>query len=394
MNRSLASLVLFGATCFLVAPSTSFAAQLTISNQVALPGMSIQVPVNLGAQGSTITGMQFDIQFDDAVLSVSATLGNSANSAGKQLYSSNVAVNTLRCVIVGLNQTAIADGSVVNLMVEIAATAGAGVDALNLANVSATDAMGQAIPISAAGGAITVQSTPTLQLNGLVNAASWQSGPVAAGEIITVLGSAIGPVPSQQSSGAVIGTKLGGVSLLFDGTPAPLLYASSNQINAVVPYEVDGKTVTQVQVQFGQILSSAIAVAVDQAAPALFTLNSSGTGSGAILNQNSTVNSPSNPATVGSVISLYATGAGQTNPPGVDGQIAGSILALPLLPVSVQIGGINATVLYAGAAPGLVAGSLQVNVRVPNGVSTGLSIPVLLTVGMSTSPSGVTVAIQ
>jgi hypothetical protein len=110
------------------------------------------------------------------------------------------------------------------------------------------------------------------------------------------------------------------------------------------------------------------------------------------------VNSLTNEAAAGEVISLYATGAGLTNPSEVDGKIIGvDVLPVPRLPVSVRIGGVDAEVLYAGAAPLLVSGVLQVNVRVPaysTTASTGLTYrttlaPVVLTVGTTQSMAGV-----
>jgi uncharacterized protein (TIGR03437 family) len=91
---------------------------------------------------------------------------------------------------------------------------------------------------------------------------------------------------------------------------------------------------------------------------------------------------------------FFATGAGQTDPPGADGQIAGDTLPKPLLPVTVQIGGLDAKVLYAGAAPGLVAGVLQVNCIVPSDSPSGYAVPIMLTVGNISSPAGVTLAIK
>jgi uncharacterized protein (TIGR03437 family) len=123
-------------------------------------------------------------------------------------------------------------------------------------------------------------------------------------------------------------------------------------------------------------------------------MDGSGAGQGAILNQNSTVNSPSNPAAKGSIIIVFATGAGQTDPGGTDGQLAGDPLPIPLLPVSVQIGGLDAKVLYAGAAPGLVAGVLQVNCVAPLDSPSGYAVPIVLSVGKTSSPAGVTVAIK
>lgn len=386
---------LFGTVLFLAEANSTFAAQLALTSQVVSPGSSVEVPVNFLAQGASVSGIQFDVQFANSILSLSATPGDAANNAGKQLDSNSVAANTEQYVVIGINQTVIADGIVVNLIVNISANAESGVYVLNLANATGTDPFGQPIAIRATSGTITVQTGSGFQASGLVNAASWLAGPVAPGEIITLMGLAIGPTSPQQPSGSATSKTLGGTSLLFDGNPAPLLYAGPNQINAVVPYEVSGNAVTQVQVQSGQTLSQAVPVQVTAAVPAIFTLNLSGVGQGAILNQDYTVNSASNPATVGSVVMIYATGAGQTSPAGVDGQVTGSALSYPLLtPVSVNIGGINSAVLYAGSAPGLISGALQVNAMIPAGVPSGSSVPVLLTIGEATSPAGVTIAIK
>jgi uncharacterized protein (TIGR03437 family) len=91
---------------------------------------------------------------------------------------------------------------------------------------------------------------------------------------------------------------------------------------------------------------------------------------------------------------IFATGAGQTDPPGVDGQIAGDTLPKPLLPVTVTIGGVAAQVLYSGAAPGLISGMLQVNCVIPAGAPSGWAIPIIITVGTTPSQPGVTLAIQ
>jgi uncharacterized protein (TIGR03437 family) len=132
---------------------------------------------------------------------------------------------------------------------------------------------------------------------------------------------------------------------------------------------------------------------VAPSAPALFTAASSGTGQAAALNQDSSANSVSNPAAAGSVIVLFGTGEGQTNPAGQDGVVANGIYPAPVQPVSVKIGGKPAQVLYAGAAPGEVAGLLQINAQIPAGV-TGNSVSVQITVGVASSQPGVTIAIR
>jgi uncharacterized protein (TIGR03437 family) len=134
-------------------------------------------------------------------------------------------------------------------------------------------------------------------------------------------------------------------------------------------------------------------VPVAAAAPAIFSANSTGAGQGAILNQDSTYNSASNPAAPSTILQIFATGEGQTDPPGVDGKIASDVLPKPRLPVSVTIGGLDAEVVYYGAAPTQVAGVFQVNAKVPAGVAPGLAINVRLTVGGIDS-NIVTVAVQ
>jgi uncharacterized protein (TIGR03437 family) len=238
---------------------------------------------------------------------------------------------------------------------------------------------------------------PRLAAGGIVNAASFAAGGVAPGEIATLFGSQIGPaaLTGLRLTGAGrVETVLAETRILFDGVAAPLLYVSANQGSAIVPYAVAGRATTQVQVEYRGVRSPAVSVAVAPSAPGLFTLNASGGGPGAFLNQDYSVNSASNPAARGSAVILFATGEGQTNPPGADGKLAADPLPAPLLPVSVTIGGQPAAVLYAGGAPGLVAGVLQVNVRIPEGVTPGPAVPVGLTVGNASSQSGVTLAVR
>jgi uncharacterized protein (TIGR03437 family) len=239
-------------------------------------------------------------------------------------------------------------------------------------------------------------TAPVLSAAGIVNAASFKGGGVSPGEIITLFGSNLGPaqvVLLTLQNNKVI-TSVSGAQVLFDGVPAPIIYTSSGQEAVIVPYEVFGKTSTQVQAVYQNVTSSAVAVPVVATAPALFTANAAGTGPGAILNQDYSVNSASNPAATGSFVALYGTGEGQTTPPGIDGLLAvSSTLPAPMASVSATIGGVNAPVLYAGAAPGLVAGVLQVNLLIPAGLAGGAQ-PVVITVGGVPSQTGVTVAVQ
>ena len=243
----------------------------------------------------------------------------------------------------------------------------------------------------------TVGAQGTPLLSKVQNAASSVNGPVSPGEIISLFGTNLGPVtpvPLALTAQGNVATSLGNVQVLFDGIPAPLTYVSSTQINAVVPYEVFGRATTNVVVTFNAVTAAALQLNVAAAAPGLFTFNGAGTGQAAVLNQNTTPNGSGNLAAKGSTIVIFATGEGQTNPGGITGTITGTTLKFPLGTVTVTIGGVPATVAYAGSAPGLVSGVLQVNAVIPARAPSGASVPIVVTVGGIASQSTATIAIQ
>ncbi len=230
----------------------------------------------------------------------------------------------------------------------------------------------------------------------VVNAASNVQGPVAPGEIVTLFGKAIGPstLTNFTATGGYIGTQIAGAYMTFNGTQAPLLYISSNLAAAIVPYEVAGSGSVAIAVSYQGQYGSTTVVPVASAAPGIFTANTTGSGQAAAVNQNGSLNTASNPAKVGSVISLYVTGEGQTSPGGQDGRIANSApYPTPVQVVTATVGGVKAAVTYAGAAPTAVAGLMQVNVQIPAGVATGGTVPVSVSVGGVAAQPGVTIAI-
>ncbi|MBM3753930.1 MAG: hypothetical protein FJW38_08120 [Acidobacteria bacterium] len=241
------------------------------------------------------------------------------------------------------------------------------------------------------------QGQSTISVAGIASAASYAGGAVAPGEIVILAGTGIGPsalTTAALNAQGEISRTLADTRIRFDDTPAPLIYASAGQSSAVVPYNVAGKQSVRVVVEQGSNRSAPITVPVVAAKPALFSANSSGRGPGAILNQDTSFNSASNPAAKGSVIVLFGTGEGATDPPGADGRLATSVFPKPSLPVSVTIGDTRVTQLsYAGAAPGLVAGVFQINVVIPPDAPSG-DVPVTVTVGSFTSQTGLTVAIR
>ncbi|MGA2135158.1 MAG: hypothetical protein ABSH50_22970 [Bryobacteraceae bacterium] len=239
---------------------------------------------------------------------------------------------------------------------------------------------------------------PVLPAAGIVNAASYASGGVSPGEVVSLFGTAIGP-PSPASltltNPRLVANALAGVHVLFDGVPAPVLYASADQINAVVPYAVAGESSTQVQVEYLGVRSAPVMLPVTAAAPGIFTLSTSGAGQGAILNASDfSVNSAALPVARGGFVAIFATGGGATNPSGVDGLVPAGPSYQPSGAVSVTIGGIPCQVGYAGAAPGLVSGVLQINAQVPQDVTPGPDIPLQVSIGTAASQAGVTVAVR
>jgi len=171
-----------------------------------------------------------------------------------------------------------------------------------------------------------------------------------------------------------------------------VLYTSPNQISAIVPFSVSGST-AQVFVLNQNQSTAPVTVNVAPSATAVFTANGSGQGQAAAINQNNSLNGSANPASSNQIVTLFITGAGQTDPPGQNGLLAAVPLPIPLLPVSVAIGGKNATIDYVGASPGTVAGIIQVNATVPSGLPAG-NASLIVQVGSAASQGGVTIAVS
>jgi uncharacterized protein (TIGR03437 family) len=254
---------------------------------------------------------------------------------------------------------------------------------------------------------ITVTLTVTAPLptiTSVVNAASFIQGPVSPGEIITIFGTAIGPATAAGATTnpttGKLATNIGGVQVLFNGIPAPMIYASNTQVSAVVPYEIAPIATPAVWIQYVGQTSNAYQLTSATTMPGVFTQNASGSGPGAILNQNNSLNGPGNPAAKGSIVQLFMTGEGQTSPPSVTGALTTTTLPppqvtpAPLLKVAVLINGQPASYTYAGEAPGLVAGVMQLNVQIPATAQSGVPNSITVSIGPNTSQNNVTVSVQ
>ncbi len=233
------------------------------------------------------------------------------------------------------------------------------------------------------------------------NLASGDTGGVSPGEMVLVAASPL-PIGGDFASIDIrqfavlgrMGTSLVGVRVLFNGLPAPVLEISSAGVSAIVPYEAAFDSSVQVQVENQGNRSAPLSIPVTATRPGVFTQDGSGGGQAVInlvLGSQLLPNGPGNPVVPGDVVAIDATGEGITNPPGLDGRIAGAILPVPVAtPCSVTMGGVPATVSYCGAESGQPAGRLQVQAQVPASVPIGSAVPVVLSIGSSNSQTGAT----
>ncbi len=219
----------------------------------------------------------------------------------------------------------------------------------------------------------------TVSLAGITNSASAiATGTVAPNELVSFFGAALGPLaglPAEVVNG-VLTTSLGGVEVQFDGVAAPLLYAGPNQINAIVPSHVAGQSSTTVTIVTPAGEIAGIALSVAPSVPEVFSYGPPGNAAIA-MNQDLTLNSATNPAAQGSIVTVWASGGGLTGNPEVDGAITGTKYYPLMLPLEVLNGFPGVVLLgpvplipapqvqYSGDAPELVKGTIQVNFSIP-----------------------------
>jgi uncharacterized protein (TIGR03437 family) len=227
---------------------------------------------------------------------------------------------------------------------------------------------------AAASVTVTVNSSVSqLTIGGLADGASFQHA-YAPGAVLSIFGNRL--AGTVEIAGAVpLPASLGGVQVTVNGVPAPLYLVSPTQLNVQIPYETPTDSVATLMVQYnGQTASYPFNVGLT--APAIFT-----DSLGAPL--------PNGSARVGDTITLFVTGVGAVSPVVATGAgpAAGTNIAnLPKpvnQPVTVTVGGIGASIQFAGIPVGLV-GVMQINYVVPSGLPVGVQ-PVVVTVGHASS---------
>jgi len=242
-------------------------------------------------------------------------------------------------------------------------------------------------------GTLYSRSTPPLTY-GIANAASGAGTFIAPGGNVSIYGQMLSDTPAQPN-GTPFPTLLSGTQVLMGGIALPLRYVGSGQINAQIPFELPINTQQQLVVQRDNTLSTPQDVVVAPAQPAVYTQDQSGSGPGIIVDANhGALVTASTPAQIGDTVVIYCNGLGAVTPPIQTGQSApaGGPLSVTNNTVSITIGGISATVSFAGLAPGY-PDLYQVNAVVPSGVAPGGAVPVVLNVAGQTSPA-VTMTVQ
>jgi uncharacterized protein (TIGR03437 family) len=238
---------------------------------------------------------------------------------------------------------------------------------------------------------------PAISAGGIVNAASYAGGAIAPGELISIFGSNFGPAGLDLAAPVnnVLPGSLDNVHVFFStGNQVAIVARVPNQINVFVPYSAANQTSVQIVIDVDGVTSTPVAVPIAPSAFGISTADASGSGQGAILNQDGSLNSQSNPAARGTVVTLYGTGEGVTTPALPDGALEISTpYSTTQAPVTVKFGGETAQVQYAGAAPFLPTGVFQINATIPESVTPG-DVPITVSIGGISTTRTVTVAVQ
>jgi uncharacterized protein (TIGR03437 family) len=204
---------------------------------------------------------------------------------------------------------------------------------------------------------------------GVVNSAS--SAPftagVSRGELLTLVGTNLGPSTLQVASSLPFPTILGGVQVMINNVPAPIYYVSATQLSAIVPFETTA-SIAQIQVINNGTASNVVTEFLNATNPGIFTNPAGGIGYAAALHADFSLVTPAHPAQIGEVIAVFVTGLGDVSPTIADG--AAGVFSTTNNTITADVSGTAAAVSYAGLAPGL-AGLYQLNIQIPTGVTAG-----------------------
>jgi uncharacterized protein (TIGR03437 family) len=232
----------------------------------------------------------------------------------------------------------------------------------------------------------------------LLDSASFRPS-VSPGSMATVFQSNLG-VASETAGAVPLPILLGGVSMRFnDGLPVPLSFASSNQANVQIPWELEGQTSANLTVTSADGSSTTLPVSLSAFAPAIFSIDAASRQGAVTIANSGMLAAPggiegwtTRAAAKGDFITIYCVGLGPVRNPPATGAAASDATSTTQSPVSVLLNGVSVPAAYAGLAPGAV-GLYVVNAQIPDGTPAGSAVPLSLSVGGATSNT-VTIAIQ
>jgi uncharacterized protein (TIGR03437 family) len=215
---------------------------------------------------------------------------------------------------------------------------------------------------------------------GVLNAASSApaGNPISPGQFVALYGT--GLAGGTATAKPPYPASVSGVSVLINGKNAPIYFVSAGQINALVPFATTGPTATIV-VQNNGANSNTVTVPVAATAPGIYSMDQSGSGSGAILHADFSLVSDANPAAAGETVLIYLTGMGATTPTVADGTAGtAGTLYKAVSDATIYIGGKPGTVAFNGLAPGF-PGLYQINVTLPTALPGSGRLPLAIGTG-------------
>ena len=250
---------------------------------------------------------------------------------------------------------------------------------------------------------VTVQTPgeapPQVAAGGVLNAASFSlQTPVAPGSIVSIFGTgftdAAGVLAAQ---GFPLPNELDGTWAMIGAETVPLLAVVSTQINAMLPFDLVVNTSVPIVVFRNNAISAPQPVGMVSSQPGVFSQSETGAGIGIVVivhpDGSQAEAGGGNAATAGDAVVIYCTGLGDATPRAVAGfPVPPSPLSYANDTVTATIGGVNASVFFAGLSPGFT-GLYQVNAMVPSGIAPNPQAPLVLSQGGRTSAT-VTIPVQ
>ena len=211
---------------------------------------------------------------------------------------------------------------------------------------------------------------------GVVNAASGAPGvdAISPGEFIAIYGT--GLAGATVSALPPYPMSLGGVSVRIGGLPAAIYFVSAGQIDCLVPFGVSGASVNIVVTNGAT--SNTVSVPLAKTSPGAFSLDTTGTGDGALLHLDNTLVNAASPATKGEIVQLYMTGLGALTTPVADGHGA-TAADFAVTPLAIYVNDVQvpaAGVLYSGLSS--LPGLYQINFQVPKNLTVSGELPLAI----------------